>query len=97
MYRGMGEEDLRNFNSDYNDFRQKSNFERNYQMLNPSSNTVNRQNRNFLLPEVSNDNNTHNNIFGNPNNNHINNTYNDQNDENNKNTRKKRNFHALLK
>ena len=34
IYRGMNEEDLDNFNKEYNDYRQKVGFERNYEMLN---------------------------------------------------------------
>ena len=34
IFRGMKEGDLDNFNREYNDYRQKVGFERNYQMLN---------------------------------------------------------------
>ena len=34
FYRGINERDLDNFNREYNDYRQKFGFERNYQMLN---------------------------------------------------------------
>ena len=34
IYRGMNEEDLDNFNKEYNDYRQKVGFEKNYQLMN---------------------------------------------------------------
>ena len=34
FFRGINERDLDNFNREYNDYRQKLGFERNYQMLN---------------------------------------------------------------
>jgi hypothetical protein len=34
IFRGMNEGDLDNFNREYNDYRQKVGFERNYEMLN---------------------------------------------------------------
>ena len=34
IFRGMNEGDLDNFNREYNDYRQKVGFKRNYQMLN---------------------------------------------------------------
>lgn len=36
IYKGMGEEELPQFNNEYFDYRNKSNFERNYQMLESS-------------------------------------------------------------
>lgn len=46
IYKGINEEDLSQFNNEYNDYRQKSNFERNYQMLNAANNR--NSNRNYL-------------------------------------------------
>ena len=34
IFRGMNEEDLDNFNKEYNDYRQKVGFEKNYQLMN---------------------------------------------------------------
>jgi hypothetical protein len=45
IFKGINEEELPQFNNEYYDYRQKSNFEGNYKMLN----TANRNsNRNYL-------------------------------------------------
>ena len=40
IFRGMNEGDLDNFNREYNDYRQKVGFERNYQLLNDMRNNI---------------------------------------------------------
>jgi len=57
FYKGINEEDLPQFENEYKDYRQKSNFDKNYQMLNAANNR-NANNRNYL----SNDQQTNNNM-----------------------------------
>ncbi len=53
IFKGINEEDLPQFNNEYVDYRQKSNFERNYEMLNEANN---RNNRNYLGNQDNNNN-----------------------------------------
>lgn len=51
IYKGINEEDLPQFNNEYSDYRQRSNFERNHQMLNAANK---KNNRNYLGANGSN-------------------------------------------
>lgn len=46
IFKGINEEELPHFNNEYSDYRQKSNFDRNYQMLNAANNK--NSNKNYL-------------------------------------------------
>ncbi len=63
IFKGINEEELPQFNNDYSDYRQRNNFERNYQMLNNASQR--NSNRNYL---GANNTNSNNNINANRNN-----------------------------
>ncbi len=54
IFKGINEEELPQFNNEYNDYRQRSNFDRNYQMLNAANNR--NSNRNYLGAGSSNGN-----------------------------------------
>lgn len=96
IYKGMGEEELPQFNNEYSNYRQRSNFERNYQML--ESNRPNRNaNRNNLMLGQEQINPNFNNISSNNINNDFSNLNNINTDNNSRERRRNRNFWTLQK